>query len=727
MMKRALLILALALATAACSTTRLLEEGEYRLAENKVTVVNDNNFPASDLGQYVKQKPNKNFIGRFNPFISVYNWKNGKGKAWDRFCEKLGQAPVVYDSTLVAPSAEGIVNHLEYMGYYNSQVSTKTLYKDRKAFVHYDVSLGKQYLVDSIHYEIEDKSLVDLMKADSANFTIAPGFPLSEDALENESERLSQMFRNNGYWGFSKNYFTYVADTIHFKPGVALSMLIGNHTRNENPANAKPHVQYTIGSIDIVPQNGLKVREKFINNINRLKVGDRYSEKDMQNTYNRYASIPLFSSVSMQVEEKDSSSLACSILLTPSKIQAVKLNLDGYFNSAGLFGIAPSLNYTHKNIFGGGEILDLGFKGNFQFKIKEPVRSNEFSVNASVSIPQFWLLPNTAFKNKIPRTEIKLNFNYTDRPEYKRNISSFQYGYTWDIKDNRLAFQLYPLWLNLVKATDVDPDFLEKIQHDIQLIESFITHVDIGSKFNVYYSTSNQINPDHTYFYLRGNVATSGNLLGAYNAIFAEKEPVRQHKIFGVPYDQFVRVELAAVQTWRFGTFNEYAFATRLTGGIAFAYGNSYFPPQEQTFYVGGSDSMRGWQARVLGPGSSQLLEMFIIRNQTGSMKLEANAEFRFPIVWKLKGAVFADAGNVWEVPKEEGVLDPASEFHFKTMFKTMGLDWGIGARLDFGLLLVRLDWGMKLYDPRIQSWCPPARWVGQDGYALHFGIGYPF
>lgn len=722
-MKR-FLTLVLLLAAASCSTTRSLSEGESRLVENKVVILNDKNYVASELTPYIKQKPNGYFIGHFNPFLCVYNWRNGKGKGWDKFCEKLGQAPVVFDSTLVGPSVKGIISHLEYMGYYDSEVDAHTTINDKKAFVQYDVKLGKQYPLDKILYAVEDSTLNAQMNADSASFTISRGDPLSENALEIESERLAQLFRDNGYWGFTKNYFFYYADTTKNRPFADLTVLIEDYTRNETPEAARPHIRYNIGKVRIVPQDGLKVRQKFLDNINRIKPGSPYSEKDITNTYERYSSVPLFSSVNMQLNESDSATVDCTIMLSPSKIQSVKFNLEGYFNSAGLIGVAPSLNYTHKNIFGGGEIWNLGLQGNFQFKLKEPVSSNEFTVNTSLSIPQFWLLPHRIFNTKIPRTEIKLAYNFNDRPEYLRHMSTAQYGYSWNTKENRLSFQLFPIWVNLVKAKIIDEEFYKKL--DPFLLQSFISHIDLGAKFDVYYTTSNQINPDHTYFYLRGNVATSGNLVGALDAIGGYKSPAGQRCLFGIPYDQFVRAEVSAVQTWRFGRFDDFALAARIHMGAGVVYGNSFYLPEEQRFYVGGVNSMRGWSARILGPGMSEIDTSYTIRNQTGDMRLEANLEFRFPIFWKLKGALFVDAGNVWNLPSKH-YINPMSEFNFRNFFRSSALDWGLGARLDFGLLLVRLDWGYKLYDPRAQVWYPPKHWFSKDGYALHFGIGYPF
>ena len=146
--------------------------------------------------------------------------------------------------------------------------------------------------------------------------------------------------------------------------------------------------------------------------------------------------------------------------------------------------------------------------------------------------------------------------------------------------------------------------------------------------------------------------------------------------------------------------------------------------PFEKQFYAGGANRMRGWQARSLGPGKSKMNESFIIPSQTGDMKFEANVEYRFPMFWKVEGALFVDAGNVWTFKQD----DESSKFDFKHLSESIAADWGLGARVNLNFLVLRLDMGMKLHDPaRETPWLTPSEWLKRDGFALHFGVGYPF
>ena len=204
-----------------------------------------------------------------------------------------------------------------------------------------------------------------------------------------------------------------------------------------------------------------------------------------------------------------------------------------------------------------------------------------------------------------------------------------------------------------------------------------------------------------------------------------KKDEAGAGMLWNTPFSQFVRGEISVGKTWVFGRKSGQTIATRFVAGAGYAYGNSSALPFEKHFYVGGSNSMRGWQARTLGPGLSERDRNFVIPNQTGDMRLEANIEYRFDIYWKFAGALFIDAGNVWTLQGSDNEL---GRFRWSTLGKSMAANWGVGLRLDFDFLLLRLDLGMRVHDPaRSNRWVGPKDWLKKDGYALHFGVGYPF
>jgi len=721
-MKRVVAILFAAFAAFSCSTTRVLQEGECRLVENNIVI--DGKGPAtSDLLPYVKQKPNDYFIGNWNPFLYVYNWSSGNGTKWDKFVEKLGVKPVVFNPDLTESSRNSILSHLEYLGYYGSDATVKIYTSGQKANVTYQVKPGHRYTIDSLTYLIRDTTLRRLTLRDSASSSILPGKYLSQQTLEEESERMSAVFRNNGYYGFTKNYFFFTADTSSHDGTADLSIAIEDYTRNEAESAAKPHIRYRFGNVNINSTARRPIKQSFLEEINRLKSGMLYREALVDYTYNRFSSLSLFNSVNVQLHEQDSALVDCDINLSTAKLQSIKLNLEASTNSSGLFGVTPSVSYLHKNLFGGGEVLSLGFRGNFQFRFDDPTKSDEYAVNASLRFPRFLLLPSSIFRLSIPQTEVSMLYNYQNRPEYARNIVSLSYGYNWSVR-RRFMYQIYPLKLNAVHIYDISPDFYASLR-DPYLINAYQNHFDFGTGSIFYYTSNPAVNPKSTYFYTRCNVDLAGNLLALFNGVLPENEN-GTHNIFGLPYAQYVRGEVSAVETIHFGETGRTSLALRGLAGAGYAYGNSTTLPFEKFFYAGGASSLRGWQARSVGPGGAPMDATFAIANQTGDMHLEANAELRFPLFWKLYGGLFADAGNVWNVGSRQTSLEE-SVFHFKDFYKTVAFDWGFGLRLDIDMLLVRVDMGIKTYDPVTRDWCAPGSWLKSGGYAVHFGIGYPF
>lgn len=709
-----------------CSTTRVLQDGEFRLARNNVTVVNDKSFNTNQIEPYLKQKPNSYLIFGWNPFLNLYNWSNGKGKGWDKFVEKVGVAPVVYDPEMVESSVENITRHLEYLGYFNSSVQTRLQVKKRRVYVDYDVTLGKQYPIKAIDISVPGGDFAREFYRDTSSMTVRKGMPLSESILEKESDRITAYMRNRGFYTFNKNYFFFEADTLSYPDSAVLEMRVNNYTRNGSESDARPLCKFSIGNVSISYPAGLKIREKVLSDLNTIKPGDLYSERLVNTAYNRLSSLRVFSSVNVEMTQRDTNIVDCEINLSQSRLQGFKLNLEASINSSGLFGVSPQLSYYHKNIFRGGEWLNLSFMGNFQFKFNDDIRSNEFGVSAGLSFPKFLLLPYSLFPGAVPRTDINFSYNYQSRPEYTRNILSMSYGYNGNMR-GRFFYQFYPLQFNVVRLFDLDQAFYNTLSRDPFMRNAYQNHFDLGSGAIFYYSTNTDVVPRTPFFYVRCQVDIAGNVLSAFKPLM-NKDSNGAGMIWNTPFSQYVRAEFSIGKTWRFGRNDGQALATRFLAGAGYAYGNSDALPFEKHFYSGGANSLRGWQARSVGPGLAPLDRTFIIANQTGDMKLEANVEYRFKMFWKVDGAVFVDAGNVWTLRDTGGENSAASKLMMKTFAQSIAANWGLGIRLDLNFLLLRVDMGMRLHDPaREQKWLRPAQWLQRDGFAVHFGVGYPF
>ena len=710
---------------AGCSTARSLQEGQYRLAKNKVEILNDDGLNISEITPYIKQQAKP-----AGPMTYIYSMGGKDNKSgWSRLMHKLGTPPVIYTPEQVEASQENIVRHLEYLGYYDSDVDARVSVNRRNVTVDYRVTLGRQVPIGEIRYNLPERGpLAEYFLRDTVNLLVHKGDYLSEALLERESERSAAVLREAGFFGFNKNYYFFQADTLGRKDAV-LEYRIGEYTRNEPETSAREHRQYTIGNIRFAYDNDVKIREKVLRQMNTLVPGEVYRESDVNNTYRRLSALKVFRGINLgMVPREDSTVVDCNINLSRSSIQGFKVNLEASSNSNGLLGISPQLTYYHKNIFRGGEWLNLGFLGNFQFKLDDNIRSNEFGVTGGLSFPKLIAVPPRFVRDTRSggRTEVNLSYSYQNRPEYTRHVVGSSFGYTgnWGPKT---FYQIFPLQLSIVRLTDIDPLFLISLLNNPFLLSAYLDHFDLGSRLSVYYTTDASANPTSSYRYLRFQVDASGNVLSLFNGLMKLDSELGERMILDTPYSQYTRMELSAGRTWRLGRTGRRAIATRIMGGIGFAYGNSTTLPFEKQFYGGGASSLRGWQARGVGPGLSEYIDFFTIPSQTGDLKLEANVEYRFPLFWKLNGAAFLDAGNVWLLNGDD--LEEAA-FRWDTLGDSIAADWALGLRLDLNFLLLRIDLGMKLHDPVREGaykWVGPRQWFNRDSYAVHFGVGYPF
>lgn len=729
--RNAAYILLLVAAASACSTTKSLQDGEYLLRKNRIKI-NEKSLPSSDLISYVSQKPNSYLLG-LNPFLSIYNWGGHGETAMGRFWQKLGEKPVVYDPLQVDKSISGIENHLRYIGYYGSQVESQVQVKGRKVSVTYYVALGKRYKISAIDYDIPTyDTFQEDFKADLSNTSVKTGDYLSEAGLEEEAERSAQHFRNLGYYGFTKTYYAFEADTLSGDGNARLTMSIRDYGMGDSPQSARPHKKFHLGQVNIQHPERLKIRSSVLENLNILRPGQLYREKDVNTTYARLASVNMLSGVNVNMTPVADDRVDCNISLRSSGLQGFKTNLEASVNSSGLMGISPQLNYYHKNLFHGGELLNVGLRGNFQFKPKSDAYSTEVSTTATLRFPMFLGLPNRLFQGpNIPRTDVSLAFSYQDRPEYRRTViaSAFTYNGRWG---DRLFYQFTPIRANIVRLFNISEDFSTQIMKSLYMMQAYSDNFDLGISGMLYYTTNSSTVPTTPYHYYRFSVDLAGNILSLFNPLLPVDD-FGQHTIWNTSYSQYVRAEFQTGKVFRFGKADKHALALRFWAGAVYGYGNSSIP-LERYFYSGGAMSMRGWQSRALGPGNSTLFsDIFSIPSQIADMKLEANVEYRFPIVGKLEGALFVDAGNIWDLPSElDAILDEdfGDVFHFNTLPESFALNWGPGLRFNLDFILLRLDLGIRLHDPAREAgdrWVAPRNWFKNNNMALHFGVGYPF
>lgn len=685
-MKRTLaIVLAALLPLVSCSTLSKLQEGEFAQKKGKIVIEGSPDVKKSDISPYV-------------------------------------HSAKIYNNTLAGVSIQNIDTHLRYLGYYNSEIKDTTIFKGKKARTSYVVRPGVRYRIDSLVFNIPGGSFAQDFYADTANLSVRPGDWLSEKDLEAERARSTGHLRTLGYYDINKSNYSFEADTISV-PG----KLILNYNVNSKETPAVYHID----KVRLSYPEDLKFNDKVLKEYNIIHPGDVYNEKKLNDAYNRFSNLRLFNSVSLEMTPTDSAKVDCDINFSPSLLQGVKFNLEASTNSTGLVGLSPQVTYYHKNLFNGGEWFNLGVNGNYQYRFSDKVHATELGISTSLSLPRFLGVPTSEIPGvNIPRTDFSASFTYQDRPEYSRTLWSFSYGYTGRINREKscITYQLNPLKINSVHIIKLDEDFVTVLIDNMSLLYTFVDYFDAGANGNIMFSDVPNINTKDPHKYARFSLDLSGNIISLFNKLLPYDQDMQERDIFGVPYSQYARFEMNLGKTWALG--GGHSLATRFNAGVGIAYGNSYYMPFEKQFYAGGANSMRGWQSRTLGPGGDDMTGVFIIPSQTGDMKLELDVEYRFPIVWKLEGALFAETGNIWDIKTSKSYYDGTeiSLFRFKDFYKTLAADWGLGLRLDFDFVVLRLDAGLRLRDPaREQPWLNPGDWFKPNGFSLHFGVGYPF
>jgi outer membrane protein assembly factor BamA len=226
--------------------------------------------------------------------------------------------------------------------------------------------------------------------------------------------------------------------------------------------------------------------------------------------------------------------------------------------------------------------------------------------------------------------------------------------------------------------------------------------------------------PDNNFYQFRTKIESAGSLLSAISNVSSlPKNSNGQYVIFNLPYSEYIKTEFDYIKHWDFG--KEKVLAVRSFFGIAIPFGNSNYIPFSRSYYSGGSNDNRAWQPYALGPGSTNASNDF----NEANMKIALSGEFRFKIFGDVKGAIFADAGNIWNVM--DNVVDPKARFDNLNDLDEIALGSGFGLRYDLSFFVVRLDLGFKTYNPAHEK---GDRWFKEYNFGhsvLNFGINYPF
>ncbi len=758
----------MAVALSSCSVSRHLPDNAYLLDEVKV-MADGNTKMASSLKSKVRQQPNIRTFGLFRLPLWVYSLSGKRNHLVNQALRNIGEPPRVYDDTLTRKSCEVMEQTLVNQGYLKAKVASETIYRKRKAKVNYYAHPGQQYRILSVRYFCMDTVMLEHILADSVNSPVKEGMPFDANVLNSERTRLASLLQGEGYYGFKKDYITYLADTARNSSDVKLTVRIrsGAFSRGSDEAPVyTPWKKYRVSTVNYLMyptsrdyqhsfvfsdtvglgnenflyEGAAPFRFSAIKNASHIVPGSLYDINKVKSSYTSYGRLGALKYTNINFHERNDSTLECYITLNPNKKISMSTEMD-FTNTAGDVGVSAALSLTNRNLFRGSESLTLKLRGAYEnithLSDYESGRFLEYGVDLSLNFPRF-ILPfvrDEVQRRSMATTQLDLQYNAQTRPEFDRNVFSASWSYLWNA-NHQMRHRVDLLGINFVSVPRKDKYFINNYLDQYNNKNSIMkfNYEDLfifRTGYDFYYASpnagvaKNYFDVSHS---VRAGVETSGNLLHLLShALRLEKDSIGQYHLFGLAFAQYLKTDLEWTVNMNLGRRNNLLF--HVETGVAYPYGNSRMLPFEKRYYAGGANSVRGWAVRGLGPGKYVSRNGTIdYINQSGDIKLDLSLEYRMHMFWKLDGALFVDAGNIWTMYDYSD--QPGGVFQWTDFYKQIAVSYGLGVRLDLNFLILRVDAAMKAVNPVYAE--GPLRYPVihprfRRDFAWHFAVGYPF
>lgn len=709
----------------------------------------------SQLRMAMAQRPYHRTFG-FLP-IGSWIWHNDTTTMWHRLRNRMGTAPVLYDQAKTRRSEEAMRRVMQQQGYLDAKVTHRTSVEGGKVHVTYDIRSGMARKLQRVTYDTQDSLLGMLLDSTLQQSALQPGALLDHGRLEQERQRITTLFRDNGYWDFDKENVSYVADTLKGKPEVDLTVRI---TGRHQPWHFRQ--VHFVTNYNILSQSGQDslmhhfrpmeqsgydltysgekcyLRDKVLIRNCFVLPGDHYTERAVRDTYASLSRLHVLKYINIRVEPVgEERELDVFVYLTPQSTHNLQFELDGT-NTAGDLGFAVALTYQQRNAFRGSETFTSRLKGSYEAlsgNVDKLVNNHysEYAAEMSLEFPQF-LVPflSDGIRRKSRATSlVNASFSRQSRPEYSRVVTQGGFGYKWNSPDGKSRHVWDVANLSYVYLPEQSETFKQLIANLGPIsYSSYSSHFILGMDYTVYMgnntlTTGRQQQSSRDLWSLRINPEIAGNVLSAVSHLGDVRQEEGRYQVLSLPFEQYARFDV----DWSYCHFlsDRSRLALHAAGGVAVPYGNSSVMPFEKRYYSGGANSVRGWSVRELGPGryagSSAAFNYF---NQCGDVRLDASVELRSRLFWKLESALFVDAGNVWTIKEYES--QAGGEFS-EGFVKEIASSWGLGLRMVTDFVVLRLDWGFKAYDPSSnadEAWSLPHPFRSNHN-TLHFAVGYPF
>jgi len=701
-----------------------------------------------------------------------------------------GEAPVLLDSLKIAKSAQQMRLYLIKKGYFKNAVESEVVFLDetstrrknkKKAKVIYKVKPNMPYKINDYKRDIKDKTIDKVLSPLAVDSLIKKGNNFDTDKLESERKRITKYLWEQGFYYFNQEFIFYRVDTTVGNRKVDLSLSIQNFKIKDLVNDTlldKPHKAFKIGVIEIYPDHSpkddeytnytmvnlhdidlyhkykLKIKPSLLVNSVLFKEGDLYKKSLEEATYKKFMALGNFRSVSMRYDTIQGD-LRVRIFLEPSKAQTFNVATDGTHTN-GLFGIEGSMTYTHSNVFGGAEKLQISMSGGLEMQrlifasdstsigsegegvsnLAKTFNTLEFGPKLTLTVPRMIFIQPlveriVGKRLSNPKTEFSGSLNFQKRPDFTRSIAEFSFGWIYREKP-AVTIRLTPLIISAISIEKSD-EFIQRIDelNDKFLAASYQDHVIAGGKISFVYNGQNDKKMKNT-FYFQSSLETGGNLLrGLFNILDRpfDDAVLESYNLFNIRFAQFAKI--SGDLRYYFPLTKKSKIVYRLAGGIGVPLANlKEAIPFEKSFFSGGSNGVRAWKARTLGPGS--YLDPNLRFDKIGDIQLEGNVEVRFPLISWVEGAVFVDAGNIWLL--NEDSLRVGGKFDKNEFLSEIAFGAGFGLRLDLDFFVIRLDLAAPIKNPSLSK---GDRWLWDDEWndnrkpffrpQFNLGIGYPF
>lgn len=743
---RYLMLALIAWALISCDVTRHLAEKELLYGGAKVEVEGDELEKAEIKALVafseglIRPRPNSSVLGI--PYKLMIDQalqpkgdaekqdsagkENWFGKFKSRIRTKYGETPVLYSRVDPSFTSRLIQNELDNKGYFRARVEYDTLQNGKKVKVVYKVKPGEVYRIGEVVFPSGQNGLAAAIRISQPASLLRSDTPYSLDLVKAERLRIDELLKEQGFYYFSPDHLLVQADSTVGNNRVNLKLIVKPET------SALAFEQYYVRHVGIDPPQDF--REGVLENMLQFQRNSLYNRTNHNLALHRLVSMGNFQFVRNRFVKADTAGnyLDAVYTLTPFRSKSLRAEVSARTNSADYSGTALTAHWSHRNAFRGGELLNISISGSMDFQLGQDADYNLYRSGAEASVvwprlvAPYRAVPTGRY---IPKTRAALGYEWQHRSQlYTKHQFSASFGYQWKTNP-RTEHRLMLADVIYANPAYVSDRYKALMQTDPGLIKSVERELMLGPSY-VFEYTNTMEQQRASRFYVKSSVQTSAVLLGLLSGVSSQQS--KPETVLGVPFSQFVRLEQEYRHYFRLNPSVD--LAGRVIAGAGIPYGNSATMPYARQFFIGGSNSLRAFAARSVGPGTyrSPVAGSGFLPDESGDLKLELNAELRAKLIGFLHGALFVDAGNVWLL--NSSTLKPGGTISGRFL-NELAIGTGAGIRLDFTMLVLRFDLALPLHKP----WLPAGnRWVGSEaGFGTaawwknnrmwNIAIGYPF